>query len=198
MKTKTSFFIALAILLLFTTCKKDNNPLSQQDPNNQFHSSDSIISGNIYSSYVEPVKSVTNTIMNINGTDYYFSSVEAGYISYMPTLKRNVFYMFLTEANNKNSEIFIQIFTDYMPASEFFVNKSFKIDMITISTGGTEIRYSDINASFGWQNVYFDSFGFAGTATLTFNEPIFSTTDSKVFYPSQSISVNFRKGNIEN
>jgi hypothetical protein len=199
MKTKTTLFIAFAILFLFTTCKKDNNPINEQNPTtNQLHGSDSIVSGVLYTHYVEPVISETKTIFNINGTNYNFSSVEAGYICYSPTLKKNVFYMFLTSAEDKNKEIYIQVFTDLITASEFFTDKVFNIDMITINTNGSEIRYSDINASFGWQNVNYNSLGFSGLATLTFKEPIFNTTDSKIYYPSQSISVSFNNRNIEN
>ena len=199
MKTKISLFIALAILFLFTTCKKDNNPISEQNSTtNQLHGSDSIVSGILYTHYVEPVTSETNTILNINGTNYTYSSVEAGYICYSPTLKNNVFYMFLTSAEDKNKQIYIQVFTDLITADEFFTDKVFKINMITMNTNGTEIRYSDINASFGWQNVNYNSSGFSGLATLTFKEPIFNTTDSKIYYPSQSVSVSFKSRNIEN
>lgn len=191
MKTKTFLLMAVAMMLLFTTCKKEQ-PIS--DPNNdkELRDDDPLAWGYVYAEYTQPVFSMTNTVINANGNSILYNAVEAQYCSNQPTSDNNVFYLKLNEAADKSKEIRLKIYTPYILPEQFFSTTTTPVPALSFTfTPGVRDDFKDTKADFTWTDVSFNGTEFSGTGVLNIYKTLISNELTTNVYPDQRIIINF-------
>jgi hypothetical protein len=192
MKIFAKFNLIIYILILFSTCKK-----IEQNNDSETHGADD------YYAYTEPIRSLTNSFVQVGDSIYHFDCMEGVYF-YIPTLNKNAFNIaFDYSLNSLQNPVRISILTEVIKPEIFFQKGSREINTLYLHNdpwlvgGSMHSEYYSIRAVLIWDSVLYENRRVKGKGSLEIKDTLFTNYQDtywcpNTFYPPQKIEFEFK------